>query len=380
MMNTSLEKRIKRRIIGRDHIFFAATAPGIEKLCQQELKNIGIKDASVTAGGVLFNARLKDCFRANLLLRTANRILMRMTTFKATNFRQFDRQMAKIPWELYLPTGYQLNINVTSKNSRLYHKGALAEHAAACIRSRVPDQSGLNPQNIFIRVIEDRLTLSLDSSGELLHKRGLKTTAACAPLRATIAAAALQLAGFNPDEPLIDPMCGSGTFAIECSLWSNRIPPGWFRDFAFMYWPGFKLQQWNYLRGQLRQNFSVTPLANIFASDHSQRACQSLRTLADTYELKNINIQARNFFKLNPGVLTKRLGLVILNPPYGLRLNQRAQYSEIFKYLKHSFQGWKVGIFLPDQQALHALPERLQFKQYILPHGGTRRIFVTIPG
>jgi putative N6-adenine-specific DNA methylase len=208
---SALFKRIKRHVIGREHTFFAATPPGFEPLCLQELLNLHppVGNARLISGGVEFKGRLDDCYRANLCLHLPNRILMRISTFKSSNFRQLEKNVGDIPWELYLHPGSPVRVHVAARHCRLHHSGAISERVQKVIASRrlqiKPDEKiqKIPPtgQNLFVRGAEDRFTVSIDSSGELLYKRGLKKHAGKAPLRETLAAAALRLAGYGRSQP-----------------------------------------------------------------------------------------------------------------------------------------------------------------------------------
>jgi putative N6-adenine-specific DNA methylase len=242
-------KRIKRHVIGREHTFFAATPPGFEPICLRELSSLHpvVGNARVIPGGVEFKGRLDDCYRANLSLHLPNRILMRIIAFKSSNFRQLERKVSDIPWELYLHPGSLLKVHVATKHCRLHHSAAISDRFQKTVASQLSaiqhDEKPLKTtdaeQNIFVRGKDDRFTVSIDSSGELLYKRGLKKHTGKAPLRETLAAASLLLAGYKGSQPLIDPMCGAGTFSLEGALIAKCIPPGWFRDFAFRGWPSY---------------------------------------------------------------------------------------------------------------------------------------------
>jgi len=274
---TPLKKRIKRHVIGRKMQFFAATAPGLETICREELKVLLPSETpmAIVEGGIQFEGRLHDCYLANLNLRTANRLLMRIESFHAENFRKLEKNLTAVPWELFILPGAPTQIRVTSRHSRLYHKSAVAGLVQASIASRFSlnefsGESTAKPtvaQQIFVRLSDDHVTLSIDSSGDLLHKRGIKPWAAKAPIRETLAAAALILSGYTGLEPLVDPMCGSGTFAIEAALIAQKIPPGRFRNFAFREWPSFQPKRWQYMKRATEKEIVRTNTPFIFASD-----------------------------------------------------------------------------------------------------------------
>lgn len=397
MINYSpLKKRIKRHVIGPYHTFFAATSPGLEKICEKELLLLfpESKELSVLNGGVEFRSRLDDCYKANLYLRTPSRILMRIAEFSATNFRRLHKKLQDIAWELYLHGGPIPEINVTAKHSRLYHGDAIAERFITSISERLESNtflhlgknSELQHQRIFVRVKDDRFTVSLDSSGELLYKRGIKEHGGKAPLRETLASAALMSAGYRSDEPLLDPMSGTGTFSIEAGMISNGIPPGWYRNFTFESWPGFKPEAWNYIKKTARENFIFPEgLPNIIACDRDSKACAAVKRTVKKYQLSNnIKVLNRDFFTVTPHDVfrytqLKKPGLVIINPPYGIRMGTekdgKRMAARIIKKLKEHYSGWKVALFIHDKKPPDIrLSESNMMK---VDHGGIKLLLCT---
>jgi putative N6-adenine-specific DNA methylase len=388
---TTLEKRIKRHLSGREQDFFVVTAPGLEQLCFDELKQLPLScsQAAVVAGGIEFTARLHDCYLANLHLRFANRIIMRVASFKASNFQRLGKKISGIPWELYCRRDCSPAVHVTSRQSRLYHKGAAAECVLEKIAQRLaasaPDSDVTEPetkgQQIFVRIAEDLVTISLDSSGELLHKRGLKSHRAAAPLRETIAAAILKIADFMEDEPLIDPLCGSGTFSLEAAMQVKHIPAGWFRGFSFMDWPAFSSKRWQYMRQQSEAAFEKKTEPQIFTSDRDGAVCTELEDCVERYHLTDaVQVMCRDFFKLEPADVTGRTGLVGLNPPYGMRLGGRKEGAAFFlrlcRKLKESYTGWKLALLVPDASLLDKIPFQ-GLAIHRLFHGGLQVLLVT---
>ncbi|MBW2412126.1 MAG: hypothetical protein JRF72_20190 [Deltaproteobacteria bacterium] len=380
-----LSKRIKRHVIGRRHTFFVATAPGFEPVCLKELLelNPSAGQARVTAGGVEFEGRLDDCYLANLNLRSANRILMRIHTFKSSNFRRLEKQLLDIPWELYLHPGRLPGVHATTKHCRLRHSGAIAERFRATIAGRLSQLESdkkiteIEPveQSIYVRGIDDRFTVSIDSSGDLLYKRGLKKHAGKAPLRETLAAAALLLAGYDGRDPLIDPMCGSGTFSLEGALLAKHIPAGWFRDFAFTGWPSFRPQRWNYMKHQAESRFIKPDRPMIFASDTDRGACRKLKRCVQEHGLSDaVQVNCIDFFDLDPREFTDHPGLICINPPYGRRLGGRNESKKFFQAictrLKQKYRGWNLVLFAPSRKLAGTIP--FQAKSYPILHGGLK--------
>jgi putative N6-adenine-specific DNA methylase len=388
---TAFEKRIRRTITGREQEFFIVTAPGLEQLCFDELQQLPLtsKKAAIVEGGIQFTGRLHDCYLANLHLRMANRIIMRVGRFKASNFQRLGKKTAAIAWELYLPRSNKITLQVTSRHSRLYHKDAVSDCCREKIEQRLalygvetdPAGSGAAAQQIFLRVVDDHFTLSLDSSGELLHKRGLKSHRAAAPLRETIAAAVLKIAGFTGNEPLIDPLCGSGTFSLEAAMLVKQIPAGWFRDFAFMAWPCFSPGRWHHLRRQSQAVMTAKQKPQIFASDRDETVCAELQDSVERYHLTDVvQVRCRDFFKLDPADVTAQSGLVVLNPPYGMRLGEKqeaaALVTALCRKLKRSYAGWKLALLVPEASFLELIPLS-NLTRHRLFHGGLTAFLLT---
>ena len=235
-------------------------------------------------------------------------------------------------------------------------------------------------QTIYARGIDDRFTLSMDSSGEHLYKRGIKKHAGTAPLRETAAAAALIIAGYTGSDPLIDPMCGTGTFALEAALMAKNIPPGWFRDFAFMGWPSYRPKRWEYLKSQCHNEFTSSKRPIIWASDADVAACSQLRECLANFNLSDaVNVDRSNFFDLIPTDLTDQTGLVAINPPYGRRIGSHAESQQLYKAicerLKQHYLGWNVVLMVPDKKQAKRIP--FDLNRYPVAHGGLKAVLMT---
>ena len=383
---SSFAKRIKRHVIGRVRTYFAVTSPGLEALCLDEMKALGlpVEDATTVPGGVEFQGRLVDCYQANLHLRTAARILMRVDEFKATNFKQIENKAGRIPWALFLPSGALPRIKVTTRRCRLYHSDAIGERFLNCISNSGPGVSsgtppvGSSSQTIYIRGLDDRFTVSIDSSGDHLYKRGLKKHPGQAPLRETIAAAALLMVGYNGQKPLLDPMCGTGTFSLEAAMIATNMPAGGSRQFAFMDWPSFRRKQWKYLKQQaIIGRSGISP--QIYASDIDPVACNRLKECLTQHPLSDIiRVSHQDFFDIDPDDLTDRSGLVVINPPYGRRLENRPKseglFLDICARLKRKYQGWQVILISPTRRLAQKVP--FELAKHPISHGGLKPIMM----
>ena len=408
-------KRIKRHVTCRTMDFFAVATPGLEKLCFDELMSLplSVKSAMVVPGGVEFKGRVNDCYLANLNLRTASRILMRIGTFKATNFNRLEKKLCDFPWELFLSLEARYSpqrdkcerifflpqISVSSRHSRLFHKNAITARFQDSIVHRMThtdlqeevivnfeEQTEEVQQHLFIRVVDDRFIISIDSSGKILYKRGIKTQGGTAPLRESIAAALLKLADYNPLEPLIDPMCGTGTFSLEGAMMAMNMAPGEFREFAFMKWPSFRPRQWAYIKRESQDQVRPVHSPMIFASDKEASACHILQQQLQQHDLSGIiKVSCRDFFDFAPhhcfkeDCFLKGKGLVVLNPPYGLRISTKQksedQFRAISDKLKKDYKGWKVALIVPEVHLIKKIPFKL--KPHRFYHGGLKLTVLT---
>ena len=203
---------------------FAITAPGIARIAAGELSRAGLAVSAVESAGVTFKGGLREVYAANLRLRSASRVIVRSARFQARTFAELERHAGKVAWTRFLAADRAFEVRVTSRKSRLYHSGAVAERISRVIRDGSgarelevagdEQHEGERSQLIIVRIERDECTVSIDSSGALLHMRGYRRASAKAPMRETIAAAILLASGWRPNEPLFDPFCGSGTIPI----------------------------------------------------------------------------------------------------------------------------------------------------------------------
>jgi len=229
---------------------FAVSQPGIEEITFNELKELGI-DGRVVPGGVEFEGNLQELYRTNLWLRSASRVLVRLCTFKAKHFAELVRKTKKCSWEEFLTPEIPIKLRATSKRSKLYHTGAIEERVLRAIKELGIDVKTAKYEDegtsVIVRFENDICTISINSSGAHLHKRGYRVVETEAPLRENLAAAMILASGWKGEVPLIDPFCGSGTIPIEAALLATSTPPGRNREFAFMKWPNFDEKLWEEL-------------------------------------------------------------------------------------------------------------------------------------
>src|SRR3954468_8155076 len=233
---------------------FASTAPGLESIAAGELNALRIRGRQ-EIGGVAFGGDLRQIYEANLWLRTASRVVVRMGDFHASTFSELERRAKKLAWEKFIPAKASVRLRVTCRKSKLYHSDAVAERVLSAIAGSVSRAIAVaaetsedeeaetaleaSSQLFIVRIVNGQCEISADSSGELLHRRGYRQEIAKAPLRETIAAAMVLASGWKRNESLLDPLCGSGTIPIEAALIARKIAPGLKRAFQFMNWPEF---------------------------------------------------------------------------------------------------------------------------------------------
>lgn len=349
---------------------FAVTPPGVEGITARELAGLGIPPDAPTPGGVGFGATHEQLYAANLMLRTANRVLVRLAEFPARAFYELERKAKRVPWGLVLRPGDPVAFRVTSRKSKLYHLDGIAERlSAACggspgrestdytddtddaVEPAGPPAVGRSTQLIVVRLFRDRVTISADSSGELLHRRGYRQALGKAPLRETLAAAMLLTAEYDGTRPLVDPFCGSGTIPIEGALIARRIPPGIHRRFAFEHWPSFEPAQWDSVRAGGRERMLDRAPAPIFGWDRDAGAIAAARSNAERAGVgADVGLAEGTISGL---VVPPGPGLLVSNPPYGVRLGEagdlRDLYARFGKVVRAVCAGWSAVLLSADR-------------------------------
>jgi putative N6-adenine-specific DNA methylase len=364
---------------------FAACAPGVEPLVLAELRSLGVSRISEEAGGVSFTCDAAGLARTQLSLRTASRVLVRLAQFPAASFVTLEKEARKVEWSRVIAAGGAARTRVTCRKSALYHSGAVAQRVEEAIARAVngvvferakaseeevdaereaqaegeaAQEPALLPaaalpaaQLIVVRLDHDRCTISADASGDLLHRRGYRLAVARAPLRETLAAAMLLGAGYDPRRPLADPMCGSGTIAIEGALIARRIAPGLQRRFAAESWPEVDATVWSAARETARARILAATAAPILGSDRDAGAIAAARSNAERAGVAadiEFTERALSAFEPPPG-----RGLLIMNPPYGLRLGEHDPLRDLFARLgqlaRTRCPEWDVALLSADR-------------------------------
>ena len=347
-----------------DVALFLVAAPGTEALVEAEARAQLDATVEVVDGGVMVRGAPTLVQRANLWLRLPTRVLLRLGDIEARDFGKLQRGLGKLPIERWLPRGSRLSLRASQTRSRLFHTGAIVERAIEALGDVFTISEDEDAHALVLRGLRDVFTVSLDTSGALLHRRGWRTDGGDAPLRETLAAALLAIVDHQPHEPLCDPMCGSGTLAIEGALRASNRAPGLGRTFAFERFVEHDDAGWQRLRAEARAKIVAAP--PIFASDSDASQLANARANAGRAEV-DIDFEHTPVARLRPR--TER-GLVLTNPPYGKRVGGEGQaLRDLRRALLGSFSGWRAAVLLPDRGRLS---EMLLGEHTQLVNGGLR--------
>jgi putative N6-adenine-specific DNA methylase len=364
---------------GMPERWFAVVAPGGEAAAAREIARLpGAAGIEPAAGGVAFDGARELGLRANLWLRCATRVLLRVGGFRARDWDALRRGVARLGWKDLLPADARVAVQVSQRGCRLYHTGGIAERVALGLRDACGDALAIArgadaTQTVHVRGERDRWTLSLDASGERLDRRGWRLERGPAAVRETLAALVLALCEWDPEQAFVDGCCGAGTFAIEAAQTALRIAPGAARSFACESWQGAHAALGARLRREAAALRRAHPPAPIAAADRSSRALEIARRNAARAGVSDaIRFEASEFAQLAPPAAR---GLLVLDPPYGHRQGDRrsarAGYARLAAGLLPRWAGWRVGVLASEPSALSGFPGR-RVAHHVLPHGGLR--------
>ncbi|MDO9087893.1 MAG: class I SAM-dependent RNA methyltransferase [Anaerolineaceae bacterium] len=342
---------------------FLVVPPGIEQIAIDEVNQLSKQlQISNQINSLEFECDLDKIYKLNLLLRIPNRILIRFADFEATTFQDLFKKAVRLPWKQFLKKDINVNIRTTCHKSKLYHNDAVTQRIHQAIESNLStsvklikgesEEIHVKNQLIIVRLFHDKVTISIDSSGNPLYMRGYREIVSKAPIRENLAASLLLASGWTPEIPLIDPFCGSGTIPIEAALIAKNQPPGLYRDFAFENWPGFKQSDWQAIRRTYIDNILEKKI-NIFGSDRDQGSIEiSIKNAKKAKVEQLIEWKTQSISDVIPYNLP---GWVITNPPYGVRISSnkdiRNLYAQFGNQMREKFSEWQV-LFLCNSLAL----------------------------
>jgi putative N6-adenine-specific DNA methylase len=338
--------------------FFATCPRGLEASLAQELSDCGAAEVQQVSGGVAFSGDMSACYRANLESRLATRVLMRVAHAAYRNEQDVYEQASAVPWTDWFSERESIRVDINASRCPLKSLDFVTLRIKDAVCDRFRSERGQRPDvdtrspDVRIHAYLDAhfLTLYIDTSGEPLYKRGYRREASEAPLKENLAAGIIALTGWDRSEPLVDPMCGSGTLLIEAALMALRIPPGHARGFGFERLASFDEKAWRTVReAALARSEPPRPLP-IFGrdryGDELKRAEQNLEAagLAGCVELKQADV-----LETRPPAPA---GVMVTNPPYGVRLGEDAELAEFYPKLgdalKRNYPGWRCYLFSGD--------------------------------
>ena len=357
---------------------FAAVPRGAEELAAAELTALGINDAKPGKGGVAFQTDQAGLYRANLWMRTASRVLVQLALFPCSSPTELYTGVHALPWQELITPDMTLAVDCSLRDSALTHSGFVALKTKDAVVDRIRESCGSRPNvdtaspdvRINVHLHKNVCTISLDSSGDSLDRRGYRLERNEAPLRETLAAAVVDLTGWDGSIPLADPMCGSGTIPVEAALVAAHIPPGLQRDFGFQRWLDFDNALWSRICAEAEAGIRTLPVGLITGYDLDSRALLLAgRNAANAGLSGQIHFFHAALQEFRP---EGEKGVVILNPPYGKRLGEeedlRELYCQIGDIMKKRCRGW-TGYVLTGNLELAKYIGLKASRRYVLFNG-----------
>lgn len=336
---------------------YAPCAIGLERFLSAELETLGLGPCALSRGGVGFRADEEGLCRANLWLRTAVRVLVPIHRAKITDTDSLYEATRQVDWSAFMRVEQTLAVDASVRDGEITHSQFASRRVKDAICDQFRERTGgkrpsVNPVDpmipIHLRVVGNEMTLSLDSSGQSLHKRGYRTIQPKAPLNEAVAAGLLMASGMDVSKPFCDPFCGSGTLAIEAAHRAMGKPPGLNRKFAFQSWIGHRRELMSALRERARRQVLAEPLAPVVLSEWREDVVDLAVHTVQTAGLgRFLRPECRDAREIDLGGLEP--GWLVTNPPYGERLSNEKGlmplYHQFGGRLAQVAKGWRVGIY-----------------------------------
>jgi putative N6-adenine-specific DNA methylase len=337
--------------------FFATCARGLEKILADELRELRADYIEPGRGGVRFHGDLATLYRANLWLRTAVRVLWPILEAPVQSPDDLYIAVQTIDWSRYMTPEHTLAVDCNVRDSAITHsmyaalrtKDAICDQFVAKVGRRPSVDTETPMVGLNLHIYQDQAVLSLESSGESLHKRGYRGVLSKAPLNEALAAGLIELTGWRGDVPLVDPMCGSGTFCIEAAWLALKRPPGLTRKrFGFMGWMNYDVGLWTTVRDDARRQVAKQLPAPILGYDVRRDAMHFSDTNARAAGIGHLlQFKQRDLAKFTPPPGPP--GLLICNPPYGERIGEEKELVGLYRTLGEVFRecckGWSLWVF-----------------------------------
>jgi putative N6-adenine-specific DNA methylase len=339
-------------IMSKIHLI-ATSAFGIEAVVGRELKHLGYEDQHIENGRVTFKGDESAICRTNLWLRTSDRVLIKMGEFKALSFEELFEQTKSLPWDEWIPEDAEFPVDGKSIDSKLFSvpdcqaivKKAVVEKMKQKYKCEWFNETGPR-YRIEVGLLKDIATLTIDTSGAGLHKRGYRKLVGEAPLKETLASAMLLISRWNKDRVLIDPMCGSGTIPIEAALIGQNIAPGLNRQFSAESWPNIPNDLWTKAREEANDLLKRDIELRISGSDINEDVMSLARYHAKQAGVENsIHLQRMDMADIKSRY---KYGFIVCNPPYGERLGEMEDVEKLYRQMGKTFKtldSWSYYIF-----------------------------------
>ena len=335
---------------------------GLEAVVRREIEQLGYKVTRTEDGKVTFSGDVRAIVRANLWLRAADRVLLKMAEFEARESEELFQQVKGIPWEELIPPDGKFTVNCSTVKSKLRSEPNNQKTVKKAIVDRLAAEYGMErfPETgaeytVKVTLLKDRATITVDTSGEGLHKRGYRIKPVAAPLKETLAAAMIELSFWRTERILLDPCCGSGTIPIEAALIGRNIAPGLNRHFASERWDLIPKKIWDEERENAREEMDQDLKMDITACDIDPDAVKAAKAnaqaagVADTIRFETQDIK----FTLGDPVKMPDHGIIISNPVYGERIGDQEQADEVFAAIARFMKrrpDWSVFLITPDRK------------------------------
>jgi putative N6-adenine-specific DNA methylase len=341
--------------------YFATVARGLEALAAQELTELGAQFTEIGFCGVFFQGDIALLYKVNLWARLPFRILFELTQFPCADGDDLFEGLQQIDWSQYLTPELTLAVTVTGKTEKLNHSHFTAVQAKRAIVDQQQKQFGArsdidtdNPAvRVNVHIHQEVCTVSLDSSGNSLHRRGYRAAVGDAPLKESLAAALIKISGWQPNVAFFDPLCGSGTLPMEATMAGLNIAPGIFREqFGFESWPSFNEPLFDKLFKEAEASEIGELTVPILASDHNWAVVEQAKSNAVSCGIdRHIQFAQRELADVEA---PSDSGVLMCNPPYGVRLGRNEDLGDFYKLLgdvlKHRFKGWTAYVLSGNKE------------------------------
>lgn len=356
--------------------FFASTARGLVEPLEQELKDLGLKVTDKYIGGVFFESNWEGCYKANLHSRLASRILKPILDFTAYQPEELYSQILRHDFTKYIKPTQTISIDASVTESKMRDQRFVAMKVKDAIVDQFREKFGVRPDvdnenpslRIHVRVIKNQFNVAIDTSGESLFKRGYRKEVGEAPLKENLAAGLLKVTEWDGKSPLVDFMCGSGTFLIEAAMMAMNIAPGIGRKrFGFQNWLDFDKATWEKVVQEAMDAEKEELDFNFYGFDIDSKVVRNAKENAQRAGVDSvIQFKKESVATVEPPV---EKGMIVVNPPYGARIgdedNLRDVYRDLSFTLKHRFKGWDAWILSGNKELIADLKLKSTRKHFV---------------